>query len=216
MSQPKIVKRYANRKLYDTERSCYVTLDDISLMIKAGDEVRVVDNKSGEDLTTVTLAQIIFETEKKNSFMPLGLLRNLIRDGGDALGEFAREQADKVQARASDFKESAEKLRKETTDKAEKLRKDTADRAEKLADGLKDRIDGVMHRKEGAQETAEQEKAHSKILGDLLDTSQKAFSEVQKGIKEGVGAVSRYAHLDKEMEEISKRLSSLTQRFSKM
>ena len=66
----KIVKRYANRKLYDTERSCYVTLDDIALMIRAGDEVKVVDNKSGEDLTSVTLAQIIFETEKKKSFMP--------------------------------------------------------------------------------------------------------------------------------------------------
>ena len=64
MSSAKIVKRYANRKLYDTERSCYVTLDDISQMIKAGDEVRVIDNKSGEDLTSVTLAQIIFETEK--------------------------------------------------------------------------------------------------------------------------------------------------------
>src|SRR5512142_1698703 len=97
---PKTVKRYANRKLYDTERSCYVTLEDIAGMIKAGDEVRVVDNKSGEDLTTVTFAQIIFETEKKASFMPIGLLRDLIRDGGETIGQFAREQADKVQAKA--------------------------------------------------------------------------------------------------------------------
>ena len=79
MSAAKIVKRYANRKLYDTERSCYVTLDDIAVMIRSGEEVTVVDNKSGEDLTSVTLAQIIFETEKKSSFMPLGLLRGIIR-----------------------------------------------------------------------------------------------------------------------------------------
>src|SRR3954452_8993342 len=92
MSATKIVKRYANRKLYDTERSCYVTLEDISVMIKAGDEVRVVDNKSGEDLTSVTLAQIIFETEKKKSFMPLSLLRGLIQEGGDALGGSVRDR----------------------------------------------------------------------------------------------------------------------------
>ena len=82
MAGPKIVKRYANRKLYDTERSCYVTLDDISLMIRSGEDVTVIDNKSGEDLTSVTLAQIIFETEKKKHFMPLNLLRGLIQNSG--------------------------------------------------------------------------------------------------------------------------------------
>ena len=59
--QPKVIKRYANRKLYDTERSCYVTLDEISQMIKEGDDVKVVDNKTKDDLTAVTLAQIIVE-----------------------------------------------------------------------------------------------------------------------------------------------------------
>src|SRR5204862_499709 len=99
MPGPKIVKRYANRKLYDTERSCYVTLEDISTMIKAGEEVRVVDNKTGEDLTSVTLAQIIFETEKKASFMPLGVLRDIIQNGGE-----------KMQAAAADLKEHALEL----------------------------------------------------------------------------------------------------------
>ncbi|MEZ4271936.1 MAG: polyhydroxyalkanoate synthesis regulator DNA-binding domain-containing protein [Myxococcota bacterium] len=65
MGAPKIVKRYANRKLYDTERSCYVTLDDIATMIKVGDEVQVIDNKSGEDLTSVTLAQIILRRRRR-------------------------------------------------------------------------------------------------------------------------------------------------------
>lgn len=91
MSATRIVKRYANRKLYDTERSCYVTLEDISVMVKEGADVKVMDNKSGEDLTTVTLAQIIFETEKKNSFMPLLLLRGLIQDSTQAIGNFDRQ-----------------------------------------------------------------------------------------------------------------------------
>lgn len=90
MAGTKLVKRYANRKLYDTERSCYVTLDDIALMVREGDDVRVVDNKSGQDLTTVTLAQIIFEAEKKNNFMPMGLLRGLIKDSTEQLKIFTQ------------------------------------------------------------------------------------------------------------------------------
>lgn len=92
LSQPrttKVIKRYANRKLYDTERSCYVTLEEISLMIKAGDEVRVIDNKTKDDLTAVTLAQIIVEEEKKVSRMPLKLLRSIIQSGNDALANLS-------------------------------------------------------------------------------------------------------------------------------
>jgi hypothetical protein len=69
--EPKVIKRYTNRKLYDTVESRYVTLDEIAEMIKGGQEVKVVDNRSKEDLTSVTLAQIIFEEEKKTSKMSL-------------------------------------------------------------------------------------------------------------------------------------------------
>src|SRR5215212_917722 len=76
MADARIIKRYANRKLYDTQHSRYVTLDQISEMIRAGDDVKIVDNKTKEDLTTVTLAQIIFEEEKKQrSFLPLNAMR---------------------------------------------------------------------------------------------------------------------------------------------
>ena len=105
MGTPKIVKRYANRKLYDTDRSCYVTLDDISEMIRSGEEVTVIDNKSGQDLTTVTLAQIIFEAEKKQNFMPIGLLRGLIQNSGGALSGFARDRVETVQNRAQEVQD---------------------------------------------------------------------------------------------------------------
>lgn len=72
MSEARVIKRYANRKLYDTKSSQYVTLDQIAQMIRAGEEVRVLDNSSKDDLTSVTLAQIIFEEEKRQkSFIPL-------------------------------------------------------------------------------------------------------------------------------------------------
>lgn len=91
MPETRIIKRYANRKLYDTEHSRYVTLDQISEMIRAGDDVKIVDNKTKEDLTTVTLAQIIFEEEKKQrSFLPLGAMRNIIQSGGAWFAEAQR------------------------------------------------------------------------------------------------------------------------------
>src|SRR3974390_2674698 len=83
--EPKVIKRYTNRKLYDTVESRYVTLDEIAEMIKQGTEVKIVDNRSKDDLTSVTLAQIIFEEEKKQNQMPLSVLREIIRRPGDAL-----------------------------------------------------------------------------------------------------------------------------------
>jgi polyhydroxyalkanoate synthesis repressor PhaR len=91
MAEVRIIKRYANRKLYDTQHSRYVTLEQISEMIRNGDDVKIVDNKTKEDLTSVTLAQIIFEEEKKQrSFMPLGAMRNIIQNGGEWFAEVQR------------------------------------------------------------------------------------------------------------------------------
>ncbi|NLD27812.1 MAG: transcriptional regulator [Myxococcales bacterium] len=84
--KPKVIKRYQNRKLYDTSDSCYVTLEDIGEMIKLGDEVQVIDNATKEDLTAMTLAQIIFEEQKKKTnVQPLGTFRQIIQGSGEAL-----------------------------------------------------------------------------------------------------------------------------------
>jgi polyhydroxyalkanoate synthesis repressor PhaR len=81
-----IIKRYPNRKLYDTEAKQYITLDRIAEMIRDNIEVQVTDYATGEDVTALTLTQIIFEQEKKhNNFLPSTLLANLIQAGGDRL-----------------------------------------------------------------------------------------------------------------------------------
>ena len=103
--EPKVIKRYTNRKLYDTVESRYVTLDEIAEMIKQGGEVRIVDNRSKEDLTSVTLAQIIFEEEKKKNRMPLAVLREIIRHPGESLTGFFQKE---VQPRVQSFREEAE------------------------------------------------------------------------------------------------------------
>lgn len=77
--QKRIVKRYSNRKLYDTKDSRYVTLLQIAEMLRSGEEVQIIDNNSKEDLTEVTLAQIIYEEKKANSrAVPLQTLKDLI------------------------------------------------------------------------------------------------------------------------------------------
>lgn len=87
----KTIKRYPNRKLYDLERKHYVTLDDIAMFIQEGEDVQVLDHDTGEDLTSVTLSQIIFEREKKRSgFLPQTVLMSLVRTGGGTLDYLRR------------------------------------------------------------------------------------------------------------------------------
>ena len=86
----RLVKRYSNRKLYDTSESRYVTLDEIGRWVKAGEEVKIVENESGEDLTAVTFAQIILEEERrKTGLLSLRLMRDLIQHGEAALANLA-------------------------------------------------------------------------------------------------------------------------------
>ncbi len=97
MSEERVIKRYANRKLYDTQHSRYVTLEQISVMIREGDDVKIIDNKSKEDLTSVTLAQIIFEEEKKQkSFLPLQAMRNIIQTGGESINQLVSQAQHKI------------------------------------------------------------------------------------------------------------------------
>ena len=82
MEKAKIIKRYQNRKLYDTDASCYVTLDEIAEMIQQGEEVAVVDNRNQKDITAATLTQIIFEKQKRSETpIPIATLRHIIQQG---------------------------------------------------------------------------------------------------------------------------------------
>jgi polyhydroxyalkanoate synthesis repressor PhaR len=85
----RLIKRYGNRKLYDTQDSRYVTLEAIASFVKQGEEVRVLDNDSGEDLTAVTFAQIILEEERRNGLLPLPILRKIIQQGEATLQDIA-------------------------------------------------------------------------------------------------------------------------------
>jgi len=89
MKEVKIIKRYQNRKLYDTHESSYVTLDEIAKMIKAGEDLRVIDNKTKNDITASTLTQLLYESEKKAKTQPsVDLLKEIIRHGDGSFSGF--------------------------------------------------------------------------------------------------------------------------------
>lgn len=89
MKEVKIIKRYQNRKLYDTHESSYVTLDEIAKMIRNGEDIRVIDNKTKNDITSATLTQLLYESERKSKTQPsVSLLKEIIRHGDGSFSGF--------------------------------------------------------------------------------------------------------------------------------
>src|SRR5512140_528224 len=90
MGTERVIKRYTNRKLYDTDQSRYVTLEDIARLVRENEEVRVIDNETGDDLTAITFAQIILEEEKrKTNLVSVPFLRKLIHSGEAAVQDLS-------------------------------------------------------------------------------------------------------------------------------
>ena len=194
MPETRIIKRYANRKLYDTEHSRYVTLDQISEMIRNGDDVKIVDNKTKEDLTTVTLAQIIFEEEKKQrSFLPLGAMRNIIQSGGEWFAEAQRRVSSILPGK-----------RKE--------------------DGSEDTGDGEVKPDEAAAapstpegDEAAQKKKSLAALREWIDHSKSRLDDWQKQVDSKVrGAIETVQHSISPWSAVNKDVKALADRIAEL
>jgi polyhydroxyalkanoate synthesis repressor PhaR len=110
MADPVLVKRYANRKLYNTEASRYITLRGIQELIEAGREVTVIDNETGEDITSVALSQILVDTERSTGrHVPGSVLQELISKGGDALYTALRTRVDEAQEGMDELRRNVKK-----------------------------------------------------------------------------------------------------------
>jgi polyhydroxyalkanoate synthesis repressor PhaR len=89
MNETVVLKKYANRRLYDTEKSLYVTLQEVAAIIRGGRQVKVIDAKTKEDVTAFILTQVVLEEAKnKNTLLPVPLLHLIIQFGDNMLGEF--------------------------------------------------------------------------------------------------------------------------------
>jgi polyhydroxyalkanoate synthesis repressor PhaR len=149
--EPKIIKRYTNRKLYDTVESRYVTLDEIADMVKAGAEVRILDNRTKEDLTSVTLAQIIFEEEKKTSKMSLRTLKDLIRYGSERAVQIVEDTQAELRGRVEAVRQAAEQrvrtlidAGQQTSDKAKEMVAASQESLTQFQRRVDDRVRTVM------------------------------------------------------------------------
>ncbi len=140
--EPKVIKRYTNRKLYDTEESRYVTLEEIARMIKGGAEVKIIDNRTKEDLTSVTLAQIIFEEEKKTSKMSLDTLRDLIRHGGEMAQRIVEGTQAEFRGRVEAVKAAAEQRMQTLITRSQ----DTRDRAVELMQASQEAMQALQRK----------------------------------------------------------------------
>jgi polyhydroxyalkanoate synthesis repressor PhaR len=104
-----LLKKYSNRRLYDTEKSAYVTLSDVARMIREGRWVSVVDADTDEDVTAFTLTQIIMEeAKKKNALLPVPLLHLVIRYGENILADFFDKHLEKMIASYVSYKTMAD------------------------------------------------------------------------------------------------------------
>ena len=105
-----LIKRYANRKLYDTESSRYITLKGVSELLETGKDIQVIDNETGEDITSVVLSQILVDDQKHprdpSAPIPGHVLQQLVQRGGDALYGMLRRSVDDAQENLQDLREN--------------------------------------------------------------------------------------------------------------
>jgi polyhydroxyalkanoate synthesis repressor PhaR len=181
--EPKTIKRYTNRKLYDTVESRYVTLDEIAYMIRSGAEVRIVDNRTKEDLTSITLAQIIFAQEKKTSKTSLRTLRELILQGGERAQPFVEEKHTEILGREELAHQAAEQMVQGlfsrgplTADRSKDLGLASQEAAlqlqRKLDERVRSAIEGMAHVSETRRELSE--------ISARMDEIEKRLQELER------------------------------------
>ncbi len=140
----RLIKRYGNRKLYDTQASAYITLDAIANLVRGGHDVRVIDNDSGEDLTAMVFAQIIAEEQKKksgNGLLSLPALRWIIREGESRIQEFL-ERMDKSREAIDNVRDMAGK----SVERFVKVSGELLETPQKSLDALQKQIDSQVRR----------------------------------------------------------------------
>lgn len=196
----KVIKRYANRKLYDTERSCYVTLEEISQMIKEGEDVRVVDNKTKDDLTAVTLAQIIVEEEKKVQKMPLKLLRSIIQSGNDAIAHL-------------DVSKYASNLKNDVEQRVSGLLKRDGKKADDVVEGAAPDAAAAAEPAAAAAEEAEK----NGVIQEFVASTTEAFESWQKKVDERIqSATAKQPKQTTDVEALKKRVEELEAKIAQL
>ena len=196
----RLIKRYGNRKLYDTSESRYITLDEIARLVRSGSDVKVIDNENGDDLTAITFAQIILEEEKRrSSLISLGLLRELVQHGEDTLAQL-RSQVEKGVEAIGTMGEKAGRRVQEIVNTVSGERTEGAPGSEATPGGD---VDGGKG-----------------FFDELLAAPQRRLESLQRSIderiKSSVGRITRHPVVQHEVQRIERSIKKLEERLARL
>ncbi len=203
----RLIKRYGNRKMYDTKASRYVTLDGVTELIRSGEDLRIIDNESGEDLTAVTFAQIIYEEEKRKSgLLEVPALRWIIQQGGATLQE--------ILSRVDQGREAIENVREMAEERVRNL----------MQRGEPKQNENEAKHADAKPAHGQQEKAAApqglRVLSDLLEGPQKQLEQLQHRIDSQVRAsierLTQHPALRKELQRIEDNIKGLERQLSRL
>ena len=195
----RLIKRYGNRKMYDTQASRYVTLDAVAGLVRAGEDLRIIDNVTGEDLTAVTFAQIILEEAKRrNGVLGLPVLRWIIQQGGEALHEILT-GVDRGREALDSVRELAEKRVRQLAHAAE---------------------GGTSRRTGGAAKGRGPVSGGRGLLSDILELPQKPLEQLQHRIDAQVRAslerVTTHPAVQAELRRIERSIRGLERQLGRL
>ncbi|MEO8601200.1 MAG: polyhydroxyalkanoate synthesis regulator DNA-binding domain-containing protein [bacterium] len=187
----RLIKRYGNRKLYDVEASRYVTLDGIRALVQGGADVRVVDNDSGEDLTRLTLAQIIYEAEKKTNggsgTLSLPLLRRLVQFGDETVRDLRRGVERGREALESVREAAGQRVQELVGRRTGKGAKKGSSLLEELLEAPQRTLDDIQHRIDAqVRQSVERVTSHPALRNEL-----KRIEQSLRQLEERIGQARR-------------------------
>jgi len=196
MATTRKIKRYSNRKLYDMTESRYVTLDEVAHFVQEGDEVQIIDNKTKEDITSVTLAQIVYEQEKKKkNFLPLGTLKGIIRSSGKLLHK-------KIATPVATLKDETERT-------VSHLRADAERRVNTMREEAERALGYLMERGDARP-----------LVRELADSTSRAYEDFTKSVDDGLKQLVRGMRAEAQSPpwraELEERLDALEERLDKL
>ncbi len=197
----RLIKRYGNRKLYDTSESRYITLDEIARLVRAGSDVKVIDNENGDDLTAITFAQIILEEEKRrSSLISLGLLRELVQHGEDTLAQLRSRVEKGVEAIGTMGEKAGRRVQEIVTGAV-----------------AGEREEGAGNSEPGAGANPESGKG---FFDELLAAPQRRLEALQRSIderiKSSVGRFTSHPVVQHEVQRIERSIKKLEERLARL
>lgn len=195
---PRVIKKYANRKIYDLTAKSYITLGGIAQLVQQGEEVRVIDNDSKQDITNVVLSSIILDSAKREkAILPATMLVDLIQKRGEAVMNTVKKSVAAGVEAAEMVQQEVEKRFKEAIEKGKEQADSVAAIAESLGFMFKD---AIARMQKTVEETVE--KNLTRLLGSMNIPTRKEIEQLEASVNQ----------LSRQIQQLTKKATVKTQR----